>query len=372
MAMVLFCLCFSVAVKAEDSSTSTIVEQQLDMLHLEALDESTKQMIGEEFSNFSFSEIVKKGIRGELKFSPKFILIQGLKYLFREISNQLYFIQKLILIAILSAVLKNLNASFQGKSVGELSFYICYIVLLVLIIGSFQVGIGLVAEVCSKMVSFMEAMLPIFTTLMFSSGNYTQLAFIGPVVIGAAGFLSMLIQNAVLPAIIMATTLHMVNFLSERNLLNQLSELLKNIISWGLKGISIAFMAMISLQRLGSPMLNKMIGKTAKVAVGAVPVVGDVMSGAVELAAAMTGAISNSIAAASIIVLIILCMVPLIKLVAMIFIYKVTAAILEPICEGRLIKCMSAAGDFSVLLLSALFTIEVMFIFSVMVLLSTA
>lgn len=376
--IILFISCFfSVTVNGEElEKTETLIDRQLELIDLEDVDGAISQVLGEgtgfPIEEVRFSELAKKVIKGELELSPKELLVQFLKNVFKEIYSQLFFLQKMIMLAILSAVLKNINASFNGKSVGELSFYVCYIVLLVLIMNSFQMGVSLVSGVCANMVTMMEAMLPIFTALMFSAGSYMQLAFIGPVVIGAAGLLSSLVQSIVLPAVTMVTTLHMVNFISEKNILSQLSELIKSVIGWGLKGVSIAFMAIISLQKLGTPVLNKMVGKTARVAVGAVPVVGDVMSGAVELAATLSGAVSNGVAVAAIAVIIFICMVPVIKLVAMILIYKLTAALLEPICEPRLVKCISAAGDFTILLLSTLFTVEIMFIFSSIVMLSTA
>lgn len=372
--LLLFSFLFSCPAFAEEMETR--IGNTLHQIGLEAAEESVQSVIEESgedtLSNFSFSQMVEKIIYGDFTFSPKEILIQGLKKMTQELFDQLYFIQRLILIAVLSAVLKNLNGSFQGKSVSELSFYVCYLVLLVLIMNAFQIGVQMVSDVCGSMVTFIEAILPVFTALMFTSGSYVQLAFLGPVVIGAAGLLSALVQNVALPAIIMATALHLVNYISERNVLHQMSELLKGTIGWGLKGISIAFMAMVSLQRMGVPVLNKMIGRTARVAVGAVPVVGDVMAGAVELGAALAGAVNSGVGVAAILFLIGLCITPLIKLIVMILIYKMTAAVLEPVCERRLVKCISAAGDFSVLLLSALFTVEVMFIFTVIVLMSTA
>ena len=53
-------------------------------------------------------------------------------------------------------------------------------------------------------------------------------------------------------------------------------------------------------------------------------------------------------------------------LLAMLVLYKVTAAVVEPVAEGRLVKALSAAGGFSRLLLAALFTADVMFLFAVL------
>ena len=137
-----------------------------------------------------------------------------------------------------------------------------------------------------------------------------------------------------------------------------------------MKGIAFLFMALLSLQKLGGNLLNQGIGKTAKAVITSVPIVGDVMGGAVDTAAALTTMIRGGTLITTIIFLALLCAVPLIRLAIMILIYKITAAVSEPICETRLVKCISGAGDFSVLLFGALFLVECMFLFSAILLLT--
>lgn len=354
-----------------EEEINTVVGNQLEVIGLSELEAKADDILEGEME-YSFLDTVTAALTGQLSLSPMELVKSGAKTLFKELHAQLYLIQRILVVALLSAILKTINASFNGKAVGELSFYVCYIVLVFMILETFGTGTAMVREVCDRMVEAMKAMLPVFTTLMISTGSYTQLAIMGPVIIGAAGLICSAIAYFILPAITASTTLHMVNHLSEKSILSNMTALLKDVISWGLKGCAIAFMAIVSLQRLGAPLLNQMLGKTARVAVSSIPIVGDIMTGAVEMAATLGSAMKNGVAVAAVLFLVVICFIPIIKLVAMILVYKLTAAVLEPICEARLIKCISAAGDFSVLLLGTLFTVEVLFIFSVIVLLSTA
>lgn len=372
--LILIYVCGFTYLTAFGDTVDTLVNQQFDLINLDELDKETKEIINDSDTliHFDFKDTVMKIIKGELKLSFGKIADYVFRLLFNEIYTLFSLIQKLIIIAVLSAILKNLNSSFNGKAVGELSFYICYIVLIFIILASFSTGAELVSSTTDKMVTSMQVMLPVFTTLMFTSGSYTQMAVIGPIIMSAAGLISMLIKTAALPAITLITTLEMLNHISEKSILSKLTDLMKSITGWCLKGSAMLFMAVISLEKIGTPALNRVLGKTTKAAVGAIPIVGDVMTGAVEAAAALTGVVKNGVAAGAIIFIVIICMLPLIKLVAMILIYKFTAALIEPICEARIVKCISAAGDFTVLLLGALFTVEIMFIFSVIIMLSTA
>ena len=112
------------------------------------------------------------------------------------------------------------------------------------------------------------------------------------------------------------------------------------------------------------------MSETAKSAVGAVPVVGKVMEGAVETAASFTGLIRSSVGLGTVFLVTAIVFIPFVKLGVIWFIYKFAAAVIEPVSEPRLIKALSAAGDFSALLMAAVFVVAIMFVFSAIVLLT--
>lgn len=128
-------------------------------------------------------------------------------------------------------------------------------------------------------------------------------------------------------------------------------------------------MLLLSLQKIGGGAVNGLAVRTAKIAVNAVPVVGDVMGGAVDTAAAVAGTIRSGTLAAAVIFLLLLCIPLVVKLVAMTLIFKLTAAAVESVCEARLVECIGIAGDYTALLLGVVFLVEVMFLFSSVLLL---
>lgn len=369
----IFAITFTVYAQSEEDK---LIKQQLEATGINDVDTKVRSITGtidlELGNDFSFKEFLTDILNGNVKLSPKEIFSAVMKSLFKEIYSLFSIIQKLIFVGILSAVLKTMNTSFSGKSVNELSFYVCYIVLVMIIMSAFGTGINMVSTSIDGMISYMQAVIPFFTALLASGGYIGAVTVVAPLAVGGCGIMAGFIENFILPAIGAVAILEMVNFISDKGILTKLSELFKNVIGWGLKGSAIAFMAIISLGRIGNPDIGRIIGKTTKAAIGAVPVVGDVMSGAVETAAAITGTIKNGAAVAAVVFIIIISLMPLLKLFAMIFIYKFAAAVMEPICEKRLVRCISTAGDFSVLLMGALFSVQIMFAFSVIILVASA
>ena len=318
----------------------------------------------------SFKDCVMNAVTEGKLIDFKYLFSVFVQKLAGEITTQISMIKKILFIVLLSAILKNINTSFQLKSVGELGFYVCYMVLIVVITATFYNQTDMVGNTVKNIETFFKAMMPIFMTLSMTSEGYGQAVVTAPAIMAGAAILTNIVCYGILPAIVMITSLEMINNISEKPMLNRFTKLFQGGISWGMKGIAFLFMALLSLQKLGGSLLNQGIGKTAKAVVTSVPIVGDVMGGAVDTAAALTTMIRGGTLITTVIFLALLCAVPLIRLAIMILIYKIMAAVSEPICESRLVKCISGAGDFSVLLFGALFLVECMFLFSTILLLT--
>ncbi len=341
------------------------IEAELEKLETEAVDEAAEDLD----ADVGFSKLLKDVVLGEFDFTFAGWKEGIIEAAFGEFQVQGKLLTQLLLVVILSAILKQFNDSFQGKSVGEMGFYICYMVLVVVILSSFYTISEGVVERMKGICGVFGAMVPIFIILSASSGNLTQGALMGPAIMGGSAALSVAVSRIIIPAILLAIALEMADHISEKPILGKFAELLRQCISWGMKGAAMAFMLLISLQKIGGGALNGLAAKTAKIAVGAVPVVGNVMGGAVETAAAVAGTLKSGTLVAAAVFLLLLCIPLVVKLLVIMLVFKLTAASAEFICEERLVECISAAGEYTGLLLGVVFLGEGMFLFSALLLL---
>ena len=60
-----------------------------------------------------------------------------------------------------------------------------------------------------------------------------------------------------------------------------------------------------------------------------------------------------------------LCMIPFLQIAVVTFFYKLTAAVLEPISDKRMIGCIEAVGEGSRLLMKAIMTMGMMFLITI-------
>lgn len=350
---------------AEETADAICIEGEMEGLDTDAVDAAAEEMDAE----VSFSDLLAEILSGEFDFTFANIKEKALELAFGELRMQGRLLAQLVLIVILSAILKQCSDSFQGKNVGEMGFYVCYMVLIVAILTSFYSISQSVVERMRGLCGVFGAMVPIFLVLSASSGNLTQGALMGPTLMGGVAALSVGISYVLIPAIQLSIALEMTDHISEKPILGKFAELLRQCISWGMKGAAMLFMLLLSLQKIGGGALNGLAAKTAKIAVGAVPVVGGVMGGAVETAAAMAGTLKSGTLVAAVVLLLLLCLPLLIKLLVILFVFRLTAAAAEFICEERLVECIAAAGEYIGLLLGIVFLGEGMFFFSALLLL---
>jgi stage III sporulation protein AE len=64
------------------------------------------------------------------------------------------------------------------------------------------------------------------------------------------------------------------------------------------------------------------------------------------------------------------CAVPIIQLAAFTLVYKLTAGLIQPICDERIVKAVNAAGSLVGLMLGVCVLLSVTFVFSVIIVLS--
>ena len=68
--------------------------------------------------------------------------------------------------------------------------------------------------------------------------------------------------------------------------------------------------------------------------------------------------------------IVIMSIMPVIRLAAIMVIYKFTAAVTEPIAPKHIVKCIGRAADYTAILTGVVFTAEIMFITSTAIMLT--
>jgi stage III sporulation protein AE len=318
-----------------------------------------------------FTDLIRNALAGELDLSLNGLISAFGEIIFGEFLANGQLIRQLILIAILGALMSCLTEAFKHKSAGETGFYVTYLMAVLLAVSSFYISVEVLTGVVELVNSVMQASIPLMVGLMAMGGNFVGAAKLQPVMFFALQLVTWFISSVFVPLALASAALDIAGQLSpDGHKLEKLAELLRKIASWTLKGILAAFAFLLTLQRISAPIISNAAIRTSRSAAGAVPVVGDAFTAAIDTVVNFSQAARSGVLVALVLVLCFALAAPLIKIFALSFMYRATAAALQPVADKRLVSLMDGIGKHMNMLFNAAALIGVMCVYTVVILLS--
>jgi stage III sporulation protein AE len=319
----------------------------------------------------SFGQLIQDAVTGRLDLTPTGILSAFGDMLAGELFASGATLRQLVIIAILGALMSCLTQAFRHKSAGETGFYVTYLMAALLAISSFYIVVGVLNELVSLVSSAMQAAIPIMISVMAMGGNFLGAAAFHPLLFFALQALTVFISVFFIPLVLSAAALDIVGRLSpDDNKLEMLATFLRKSAGWTLKGVLATFMFLLTLQRFTAPILSSVSIQSARSLVGAVPVVGGAFTAAVDTVITFGQAARSGVLVALVLVVCAVLAAPLVKMLVISLIYRLCAAVLQPVAEPRLAMLMESVGRHMGMLFQAAALIGVMCIYTVVILLS--
>ncbi len=315
--------------------------------------------IVEDKTSLSFNELLEDLLDGKGIFN--ILRERVINILKNEVFYNNKYIKAIIAVSIISALINIAAADIKDKSAAELVSFIGQVMIIGMTAASFKNSINLLQGCVNDVIDIVNSAVPYMIMLLTASGNGTAAAGGSIMAIGTE-ITGMAIKNFVVPALVIATLLKMINILSKKQLLDKMSELFMRGTAIGLKVCAYGFVFLIGLERISGGVVNKGLGKSVKSVIKMVPVIGDVVGGVSDVAINTISAISSGVGVLLIVIIIIASLVPMIEIAAAAFLYKLIAAVLEPMCDKQTIEIIDAIGESNFMALSALFIINIMFI----------
>lgn len=313
-----------------------------------------------------FKKMVTGVIRGELSLNPVEVTENCLRHLFKEVVANSALLGKLVVLTVICAVLQNLATAFEGNTTGRLTAMVTFLVLVSLALGSFALAVQSGREVVDNMVTFMQALLPLLLTLLVAVGGIASAAIFHPIILVSLTSIGMVIKNVILPLIFFAAVLDMVTLLSEKFQLSRLSGLMKTVALGTMGLLSTVFLGLLSIQGVAGAVGDSVVIRTAKFATDAfIPVVGGVLSEAMEAVVGSSLLVKNAVGIAGMLVIILTMAIPLLKIISLALIYKLAGALIQPVNSGQLSDCLNGLGNSLIALFGAVATVGLLFFFAV-------
>ena len=336
----------------EMTAEGTSVLELPDYLELSDLEEKLRGMT--DFSDLSFSDLVLELLQGKLPSGISGLWGEVWRLLFSYLGGQKQLAVQILLIALFSAVCTNFIRVFENSQIADISFYMMYLLIGTLLIGAFAEMQALTVNTLKSLFQFVTMLLPAYVvTIVFSAGSVSALGFYELTLL-SVHILQLLFIKMVLPLIQIYVVFLFFNQLTQEDLFSQASEFLKTLLEWILKTTTAILVGLQTIQCLVAPAVDTLKNSTAHRIVKALPGVGGLMDSAAETVAGSALVIKNAVGVAGMIVVLLICLLPFLKLGLSVLLFRLLCALLQPISEKRMVDCIRSFSDGVMLLMKTM------------------
>lgn len=350
-----------------------LIDQQIDKLGIQEIKKFWDDIMTEYGGYLPESQkgSLLQFLNGEKELSFQEWSKAFLKYIFHEIIANGKLLGTLILLTIFSMLLQLLQEAFSQSTVSKVAYALVYMVLMIIALNSFHIAIEYTVEAIQTMTSFILALIPLLLALMAASGGLISAAFFHPVILFLMNTSGVLIEKIVLPLLFLSALLSIVSTLTDQYKVTQLAQLLRNI-SIGLLGTFLTvFLGVISVQGASAAVSDGMAIRTAKFVTGNfIPVLGRMFTDATDTVISASVLLKNTVGIIGVAILLFIAAFPAIKVLTLAFIYKFTAALLQPLGGGPIIKCLDIISKSVIYIFAALAIVSLMFFLSITVIIA--
>lgn len=353
------------------TSITDIETDVLDNVSLEKVQQHWSKLIGnyggylpdlEKSSLYDF-------IKNNGSFSVKNTLLGVAEYLFHEIIVNGKLLGMLLMLTLFSVLLQTMHTAFERSMVSKIAYFTVYLVLLYIALNSFYLVFSYTKEAIDAMSTFLMALLPLILGLMATFGSLITVSFFHPIIVFLIFASGVLVSNFILPLLFLSALLLIVSSLTENYQVTHLANLLKSI-SLGVLGVFLTiFLGVLSVQGAASAIQDGVAMKTAKFITGNfIPIVGRTFTDAADTILSASLLLKNSVGIVGLIIIVLIALFPAIKILIIAFIYKVAAAVLQPLGDGPIITSLNVISKYIMYILASLIAVTIMFFLAVVIL----
>ncbi len=313
----------------------------------------------------SFEEVLSELITGNWSGLGRTFLGYLSDRIFYEFRYNRENLVYMLMVALTAAVFTNFSSAFQNRQVSEISFYVLYMLLITLCLTAFRVAAQGLEENLDALVDFMRVLCPsYFLAVAFASGSVTSLFFYN-VILVLIYVVELVLVRFLLPVINVYIMIQVLGNLTGEDFLSEFAQLLQKLVSWILKSFLAGVVGINVVQGLLAPVIDSLRKSALTRTAEALPWIGNAVGGAAEIVLGTAVLIKNGIGMAGAVIAVLICAVPVIQMLVLAFLYKLAAALVQPVSDKRITGCISSVSEGYELLLKVVFTAGVLFLLTI-------
>ena len=352
----------------EDSPQNDLLQEEvqdalLSEFDFQGIEENLEKMFPQE--KITFSDVVSAMMSGDMAETVRMFfrfLGDQLAYEFNYNRRSLVYV---LLVALTAAVFSNFAGAFKSRQISDISFYIMYMLLITLCLTSFRTAASGLEDRLTMLVDFMRVLCPsYFLAVAFASGSVTSLFFYN-VILFLIYVVELVIVRFLLPVVNIYIMVLILGNLTGEDFLSEFAGLIRKIVTWTLKTLLICVVSVNVIQGLLAPAIDAVKRSALTRTAEALPWVGNAVGGAAEIVLGTAVLIKNGIGMAGAVIAVAICAVPVLQMLIMSFMYKLAAALVQPVSDKRITACISGVSEGYEIMVRVIFTTGMLFLLTI-------
>ena len=367
LVLIVFGLGTKIVNAEEDPETDILQDEIQDALLAEfdfnEIEENLDRMFPQEKISFSdvFSALMSGNMAETIRIFLRFLTDQ-ISYEFDYNRRSLVYV---LMTALTAAVFSNFAGAFKSRQISDISFYIMYMLLITLCLTSFRISAEGLEDRLSALVDFMRVLCPsYFLAVAFASGSVTSLFFYN-VILFLIYVVELVIVRFLLPVVNIYIMVRVLGNLTGEDFLSEFADLIRKAVSWILKTLLICVASVNVVQGLLAPAIDAVKRSALTRTAEALPWVGNAVGGVAEVVLGTAVLIKNGIGMAGAVITIAICAVPILQMLIMAFMYKLAAALVQPVSDKRITTCISGISEGYEIMVKVIFTSGLLFMITI-------
>lgn len=329
------------------------------------LDRFLEQETGGAGEGMTFRGLMKELLAGNGKAAGGMILSAVKDTLLREISRGGQMAGQLLALGLIGAVFANFSDIFTGSQISETGFFMTYLLAFTVLAAGFADSAVIAKSVLEKQMEFLKVLIPAyFMTVAWAGGSLSSVAWY-EVVLFLITAVQWLYVSILVPVTQIYILLVMAGHITKEDMLSKLTDMVRTGVEWATKSLIGIVLGFQVIQGLVLPYADSVHTAGVQKLLQVIPGIGQGAGAVTKIILGSGVLIKNTMGAAAVIILVLVSLVPVLKLLVLLFLYRGVAAVMQPVCDKRLVACISSVADGQKLLLGLVVSSLLLFVVTI-------
>ena len=348
-----------------DRITDQMADQFLEELELDEMEHFLSEQQQEDGLDMSFGELMGQFLSGEQSFDFSSIWSWIMNRCFSTVRQNKTYLAQMLILLLAFAMLQGISGIFADSFLSDISFLAVYFLFLYNALRIFASMQQIVYNCMDRIAEFTLLVQPVFCMAMIFSSGISSAGLTYEMLLLVLYLVQNLLQKLLLPLVFVFLLTQFANFAWKEEHFSSMAKLLEGGITFAQKALVTLILGLNLVQGMVAPAVDQLKKTAAVRTIGVIPGLGGAINSVSEMLLGTGLLIKNCVGATVIVLLILLCAKPLLEIGALALVYRVLAAVAQPVTDKRVSGVLDALARAGMLYLKLVVTAILMLFLSV-------